>query len=308
MSPFKTLCLAASLAGLAAPASAALTYIGTGAYNLGSSASPGGTPASSVDCGSLQPFSGRDASEFNGSGADNIGIHAYACNDNGINDFGSRASGENTFYATGTSGVTGSLAVGEHDGFGFTIAPGEIGAFGSSAFGAGEFQRASLSIQLIIDGTSYVDLAWSAEVGTGGAITHSHTVGAGSLLVGTTEASGDGFFSYGLTGGSYFIDLAEGSHDISYLIRSEAAGNVTTTSVCSAVLQGGGFGNGDGNAGRPVATEPFTAYCGAGGRTGDPFGDPIARSQDIPLPEPMGLGLTLTALLAAAGAAGRGKR
>lgn len=319
MSVFKNLCLV-SLATLAAPAFAALTYVGSGNYNLGSSSGPGATSSSASDCGTLQPGGGRDALEFTGSGVNNIGLHAYACNNAGLTDFGSRASGENTYFVQGIGGVMGTFSTSDGDGFSFTINAGEVGAFGSAAFGAGEFQKSSLTIQLVIDGTTYMDLAWSAEVSANGAIAKSYTTGASTLLVGTTETSGSGYFSYGLAGDSYFIDLADGEHEISYLMTSEASGNILTTGVCTAVLYGEKRGEGgevaafnEGPQG-PVAGEAFTSYCGAGARTGDPFGgpfdnDPIARAQAVnDLPEPMTAGLTLTALLAAVGVRRRNKR
>lgn len=312
MPAFKKLCLAAALTALTVPAWAALTYTGTGAYNLGSSSGPGGTVAASSSCGNI---SGQDTLEFTGSGINNIGIHAYSCDDF-LSNFGSRSSGENTFFAGGTASINGSLDVGENGSFDFFVNSGEVGAFGSSAFAAGEFQKASLTIKLIIDGVTYMDEAWSAEVGTGGALTNSHVTGPGSLTVGTAEASGSGYFSYGLAGGFYSIGLTEGSHDISYVMASEASGNIMTTGVCSAVLYGGGGGqetaaraaNAEAVEG-PGAGDPFTSYCGAGARSGDPFNDPIARAQDVgQLPEPMTAGLALTAMLAAAGARRRAKR
>ncbi len=325
MSALKKIYVAAALTALTAPAFAALTLTGSGAYNLGSASGPGGTAAGQTSCGFV---SGQDALSFDGSGASNIGLHAYACdygngNGSGI-DFGSRASGENTFYAQGIASVIGSISVAENEGFSFYVSAGEVGAFGSTAFSASEFQKSSLTIKLTITDargvtTTYFDEAWSAEVGAGGNVVSSHSTGAGSLFVDTVETSGAGYFSYGLAGNSYFIDLAEGTYDISYVMTSTASGNVSTTDVCTAVLYGGG-GEGVPTAARlaavaegPGAGEPFTSYCGAGARSGDPFNDPIARAQDLPpteLPEPMTAGLTLTALLAAAGVRRRrnGKR
>jgi MYXO-CTERM domain-containing protein len=147
----------------------------------------------------------------------------------------------------------------------------------------------------------------------------------------TGGAVGDNYFSYGLQGGSFTIKLADGWHDLSYLMTAEASGNVIGSSVCSAVLYGNGP-NGGGDVallaaeipqeGGPQAGEVFTSYCGAGARTGDPFydpqtgqvgsfaiDDPIARAQAVnDLPEPVSAGLTLTALLAAAGVRRRIKR
>ncbi|MFN3862312.1 MAG: hypothetical protein ACK4R2_12680 [Roseateles sp.] len=293
-------CLTTALAVASLPTWAALTLTGAGSYNLGTPSSAGATAASTTACGAS---SGQDALEFTGAGANNIGIHAYAC-DYGIIDFGSRSSGEGTFFARGVATVTGSLFTNAFDGFSFFIQSGEVGAFGSTAFTAGEFQKSSLTIKLIIDGTTYLDEAWSAEVGAGGVITSSY-VSNGTLSVSNSAQSGAGFFSYGINGGFYSLPLSEGDHNIFYEMVSEASGNVTSTSVCTAVLYGGGQGEAAAFAAEvpegPGHNEPFTSYCGAGARSGDPFNDPIARLQVLQLPEPMSAGLTLTALLAAAG-------
>lgn len=304
MSPFKNLCLTAALTALTAPAWAALTYTGVGSYNLGSASGPGGTPAAATACGTN---AGQDALEFNGSGVNNIGIHAYACDDQ-VSNFGSRASGENTYFAQGLASITGSLFTPEQSGFSFFVDAGEVGAFGSTAFTAGEFQKSKLTIKLIIDGTTYMDEAWSAEVGAGGTLTHNY-VSAGSYSVGTVSNSGAGYYSYGLAGGAYFIPLAEGTHEISYTMVSEAAGNILSTGVCTAYLQGGRQEAAAAMAVAelpegPITDQPFASYCGAGARSGDPFpsGEPIARPFVGELPEPMSAGLTLAALAAAAGA------
>ncbi|MFT7721405.1 MAG: hypothetical protein QM788_00980 [Roseateles sp.] len=319
MSTLNKLCLTAALTALTAPAWAALTLTGTGAYNLGSASGPGATPAGQTSCGNVN---GQDALSFDGSGINSIGIHAYACESDWGIDFGSRSSGENTFFARGVASVTGTLTTADDGLFSFYIHPGEIGAFGSTAFTSGEFQKARLTIQLIIDGKKYLDEAWSAEVGAGGVITNSFTSGADTdvaLSVGSSVLSGTGYFSYGLSGGQYAVDLGDGTHDISYIMTSEASGNILTTGICTAVLQGGGEGGQEPRLQRTAAVaddgegpgpgEPFTSYCGAGARSGDPF-PPIARAQPVDLPEPMSAGLALTALLAAAGACRRsaGKR
>jgi MYXO-CTERM domain-containing protein len=303
MPNFKDLFLTATLTAMSAPALAALTYTGAGSYNLGSASGPGGTPATSVSCGTI---SGQDALEFNGSGVNNIGIHAYAC-DNDASYFGSRASGENTYFAQGLASIMGSLFTAELGGFSFVVNAGEVGAFGSTAFTAGEFQKSKLTIKLVIDGTTYMDEAWSAEVGTGGALVNSY-VSTGPYAVGTVSNSGDGYYSYGLAGGSYFIPLTEGDHEISYTMVSEAAGNILSTGVCTAYLQGGrqeaaaAVAVAEVREG-PITDQPFASYCGAGARSGDPFpsGEPIARPFVGELPEPMSAGLTLAALAAAAG-------
>lgn len=293
MARLQKFCLTAALTALTAPAWAGLTYTGSGSYNLGTSSGPGGTAAASSGCGTI---SGQDAQEFNGAGPNNIGIHAYACDD-AVGNAGARASGENTYFAQGVSSILGTVGGNDASTFDFIVNAGQIGAFGSTAFVAGEFQRALLTIKLIIDGTTYLDEAWSAEVGTGGAITSSYTSN-GPLSVGWTSSTGAGYFSYGIAGGTYAIPLlalpGNADHNISYIMTSEAAGNIVTTTSCIGVL-----------AGAPNA--PFAAICGAGATSGDPNNDPIATATGQ-LPEPMTAGLTLTALLAAAGARRRSRR
>lgn len=293
MSRLKTSCLTAVLTALTAPAWAALTYTASGAYSVGTSIGPGATAVMNGPCGNT---SGRNAEEFNGAGVDNVGIHAYAC-DHSLSAFGSRASGENTYFAQGIASITGTQGGSDTADFSFIINPGEVGAFGSTAFTAGEFQKASLTIKLIIDGTVYLDEAWSAEVGAGGAITNSYA-SLGLLSVGSTGGGGAGYYSYSISGGFFSVPLlalpGNADHDISYVMTSESAGNIISTSACTAVL-----------AQAPNA--PFPAVCGAGARSGDADNDPIARAMQ-PLPEPMTAGLTLTALLAAASARRRARR
>lgn len=322
MSHFTPLCLATLLAALAAPAWSAPTLLlgGAGSYNLGSPTSAGATPASTTSCGA--GGIGQDALDFQGADGNNIGLHAYACGgyDNNYVDFGSRASGENTYFVQGIASVIGALTTSEGNGFSFYINPGEIGAFGSTLFSGGEFQKAKLTIQLTIDGKKYLDEAWSADV-TDGVVSHQFVSGADAdvaLSVGYTENSGAGYFSYGLSGGWYNIALTDGDHDISYVMTSEASGWVSSTSVCTAYLQGNGrqAARGDGvevPAEGPPTGEAFTSYCGAGARSGDPFPsndpglyfEPIARAQVLELPEPMSAGLALVALFAAGSASRR---
>lgn len=292
MARFSHLCLAAAVAGLALPAWADLVYTSAGSYNAGSSSGPGATAAAGTSCGSL---SGRDTQEFNGVGANNIGIHAYAC-DNQPGVIGARASGENTYFAQGTSSIIGTVGGTDAKTFDFIVDAGQVGVFGSSAFVAGEFQRASLTIKLIIDGTTYMDESWSAQVSTGGAISASHASN-GSLSLATALEFGSGYFSWDITGNSFSIPLLAlpngDDHNISYVMTSEAAGNIRSTTSCTAVL-----------ASAPHA--PFGAVCGAGATVGDPNNDPIATATGQ-LPEPMTAGLTLAALLAAAGARRRSR-
>lgn len=312
MRALKILSLAA-LTAIAAPAWANLTFTATGSYNLGSASSSGGTAIVPTSCG----LGGQDVLDFPGAGLDNAVVHAYSCDDNQVN-FGSRSSGENSFFATGTASVLGTLTTGDNGVFAFTISPGEIGAFGSTAFAAGEFQKAKLSIALMIDGKKYIDSVWSAEVGAGGVVTKSYVSNADAGVALDLDYSfndGPGFYSYGLFGGDYAVALGDGEHNISYVMTSEASGSVLDTSVCTAYLQGNGraAARGDGEVGveGPPVGEAFTSYCGAGARSGDPFPPnvAIARAQDVEqLPEPMSAGLALTALLAAVGARRRSIR
>ncbi len=295
----KKFCLTAALTAMTVPAWAALAYTASGSYNVGQ----GNMAAPTTGCGTLN---GQDALAFAGHGDNNIVVHAYACDDD-VTNFGSRASGDNSFTARGVASISGMLFTGEDDNFEFFINPGEVGAFGSTAFGSGEFQKASLKIKLIIDGTTYLDEAWSAEIGAGGSDSASSYQSLGTMSVGSSVMNGAGYYSFGINGGFYSLDLGEGEHDIFYEMVSEASGHVTSTSVCTAVLQDGGrqeAARAAFAAEGPVWNEAFTSYCGAGARSGDPLAtstDPIARAQALELPEPMSAGLTLTALLAALG-------
>ncbi|RTL44342.1 MAG: hypothetical protein EKK53_07630 [Burkholderiales bacterium] len=289
-------CLAAALtvlSSLSLPTWAALTYTGAGAYNIGTFAGPGGTATPSSACGNI---SGQDSGTFIGAGSDNIGIHAYACDDVPGNA-GSRASGQGTYFAQGVASIFGTVGGTDASTFDFVVNAGQVGAFGSTAFVAGEFQRALLTIKLIIDGTTYLDEAWSAQVGAGGAITNSY-VSHGLQALGWTSGSGAGYFSYDITGGTFSIPLLAlpngADHNIAYVMTSEAAGNIITTTSCVGVLAG-------------ASQSPFGAVCGAGAVTGDFNNDPIVVPTGQ-LPEPMTAGLVLTALLAATGVRRRAHR
>lgn len=183
------LALVAALAAVAPPASAAVVQTGVGSYNLGSDSSAGATASPSSACGS----GGQDALVFTGSGANNIGIHSYSCG-LGFFQFGSRSSGENTYDVDGTASVIGSLTT-AGGGFGFFISPGQVGAFGSTAFGACEYQESMLSIKLLIDGVVLLDDAFNTKVDTGGAQTFSHTSTGTLGGVSDTFSSGVGFVS-----------------------------------------------------------------------------------------------------------------
>jgi hypothetical protein len=304
VSLFKNLCLTAAWTAastaLTAPAWAALTYTAAASYSLGSYTPPGGSAAPVSNCGNVF---GQDAGDVTGSGDNNIAVRAYSCDDSTSN-FGARTSGEATYYAKSTASILGTFGGSDATAFDFFINPGEIGAFGSSAFLAGEFQKALLTIKLTIDGTVYMDAAWSAEVGAGGLLSNSQSSN-GVLSVGWASTSGSGFFSYGINGGGYTVALGSlppgQEHTISYVMESTSSGNLTSAAACTGVLYNGV--NVEGETGSATPGTPFGAYCGAGARLGDPApnADPIARALPNVVPEPMSASLALTALLAAVG-------
>ena len=113
---------------ISVPAHAALAQFAAGSYNLGSDLSGGATPSPTTPCGT----GGTDALVFTGSGVNNIGIHSYSCG-LGFFEFGSRSSGENTYYVDGSASVIGDLPSGA-SGFGFFISPGQVGAKIAAAF------------------------------------------------------------------------------------------------------------------------------------------------------------------------------
>ena len=268
---------------ISVPAHAALAQFAAGSYNLGSDLSGGATPSPTTPCGT----GGTDALVFTGSGVNNIGIHSYSCG-LGFFEFGSRSSGENTYYVDGSASVIGDLPSGA-SGFGFFISPGQVGAFGSTAFGAGEYQEATLSIKLLIDGNSYLDDLFHTKIGAGGLIedaTHSSFGSLGS--VSSSFNAGAGFASFTVFGGGYFVSLSpDVDHTISYVISSLANGRVTSPTACRGIGPQGGFEE----TGAAFGDGSFSAYCGAGAQSGDPF-PPLARE----LPEPGSLALLSVAL------------
>jgi len=292
--------------GATLPAHAAPVLAAVGSYTLGSDTSPGATASPTTACGDA----GQDALEFTGAGANNIGIHSYACDFGGFISFGSRASGEGTYYVDATASVTGRITVAGGSGFSFFVSGGQVGAFGSTAFGAAEYQQASLTISLVIDGTTYISDYWKAAVSTGGVVStdEDHT---GSMSVSSTGPTvGAGFASYGINSDSYFINLADGDHAISYVMTAVASGKVTSTTICRGTNYGGG---GENNVERRAEVDfvgedggdgSFDAYCGAGAQSGDPF-PPLARAAAVPEPGSIGL---VAAALAALGAIGRRRR
>jgi hypothetical protein len=288
--------------GLGTPAAHA-GYTISASYNLGTASAAGATAVGANSCGSA----GADALLFTGSGANSIGIHTYGCEfDNGFGgsyySFGSRSSGENTYFVNGSMALNTTLATNSID---FFVNPGQIGAFGSNAFGAGEFQRSSLSVKLTIDGNIIIDDSWYAEVGTGGALTTNHT-STGSQGLGYNLTTGAGYASYQLFGGSLFVDnLGAGSHVIDYLISSEASGNISSTTVCRAPYTSGGIEATiaiiEGGGGEPGGQgNDYAAYCGAGSQSGDPFPS-LSRA----LPEPGSAALFGVALLGLIGGSRR---
>lgn len=301
-------------AAMALPASNALgAVIATGRTNLGADTAAGATVIAPSGC-----FfgTGQDVLDFRGDVAGNAtGLHSYACGF-GQFEFGSRSSGERTFYADGSAQVTTTIT---GDTFGFSVSPGQVGAFGSTSFGAGEYQYAELTIRLIIGSTTYLNEFWSTEVGAGGLITNNYT-SSGLLSVGSLYNSGAGFASYALPGQDFSLTgLGAGDHDIDYQMISVARGVVSSLASCRATIyapQGGGEGEGGGDNGGEGPGDDiaaarlvevgndfveFNSFCGAGSQSGDPF-PPIARA----IPEPAtGTLVGLAAALLVAGAARR---
>ncbi|MBL8376833.1 MAG: PEP-CTERM sorting domain-containing protein [Burkholderiales bacterium] len=287
--------------------------IATGNTNLGADTLAGATSIAPTGC-----FfgTGQDVLDFRNDASGNAtGLHSYACGF-GSFEFGSRSSGENTYYADGSAQVTTTIT---GDSFGFSVSPGQVGAFGSTSFVAGEYQYAELTIRLIIDGTLYLDEFWSTNVGTGGATTSIYN-SLGLLSVTNAFTSGAGFASYGLPGQDFFLTgLGAGSHSIDYQMISVARGMVSSMATCRATIyapQGGGEGGGEGGGDNGGGLEDvaaaflvevpndfveFNSFCGAGAQSGDPF-PPIARA----IPEPATAALFgLAAALLVAGAARR---
>lgn len=295
-------CLAALTSGLAWNVAAApAVQAGVGSYNLGTDVATGATASPQSSCGT----GGQDALIFTGSGANSIGIHSYSCG-LGLYEFGSRSSGENTFYVDGFGSVIGDISV-SGGGFSVFVSPGQVGAFGNTAFTAGEYQRAELSIYLKVNGIVYLDEDWSVEVGTGGALTttESHN---GTFSVASSLTTGSGYGSFGISGASYFVSVPfnDTTADIEYVISSMARGKVTSTTTCRAIIADGGFNEGglervantlvaiDEGGGEGQGDGSFASYCGAGAQSGDPFpAAAIARA----LPEPGSLALVGLAAL-----------
>lgn len=301
--------LCASL-GAWMPAQAALVLTGVGSYTLGSNGGPGATASPTTTCGDNN--TGQDALEFTGAGANSIGIHAYACDSAGFISFGSRASGEGTYYVDATASVTGQITASGNSGLLFYISGGQVGAFGSTLFGVNDYQQATLSINLTIGGTTYISDYWKATVGAGGVVATSEDH-LGSIIVGSTGPTvGAGYGSFGIDGGYVFVGVADGTYDISYVMASVASGKVTSPTTCRGTVYSGGGGeigvervadvaNVVGNEGGDGS---FDAYCGAGAQSGDPF-PPLARALQVPEPGSIGL---VAAALAALGVAGRRQR
>ncbi|MFN0161515.1 MAG: PEP-CTERM sorting domain-containing protein [Burkholderiales bacterium] len=302
---------------MALPAATAFGQVtATGRTNLGLDTNVGATAIASTDCFFGPPGTGRDVLDFRGDASGNAtGLHSYACGF-GQFEFGSRSSGERTFYADGSARVITTVT---GDTFGFSVSPGQVGAFGSTSFGAGEYQYAELTIRLIIDGTDFLNEFWSTEVGVGGAITNVYN-SLGSAAVSNLYNSGAGFASYALPGQDFFLTgLGAGTHSIDYEMISVARGRVSSLASCRATIYspgGGGEGEGEGgggdNGGEDIGLAAvlvegpgdfieFNSFCGAGAQSGDPF-PPIARA----IPEPAtGALVGLAAALLVAGAARR---
>jgi hypothetical protein len=289
--------------GVGVLANAALAAaIVTSSYNLGTSQSTGSTSVPGTACFDNNP--GSDALLFTDSGNNRIGIHTYDCN----YGFGSRSSGENNYY------VDGKVAINETfvgNSFGYFIEQGDIGAFGSTLFGAGNIQYAELTINFSLDGMVIIDQSWMVSVGQGGVVTAT-TTSNGSSTVGSSYSGGSGFGSYSIFGDSGFISLGlnSASHTVLYTITSKAFGSVDTSTAaasdCYAASQpgGGGGANALAAADGHVALASVAAasgfngvqnvFCGAGARIGDPFSLGVARvftgllpDSPAPLPAPL---------------------
>lgn len=263
----------------------------SGSYNLGSDSSTGTTSAASSSCGT----SGTDALEFTGAGANNIGIHSYSCGF-GSYQFGSRSSGENTYFVDGKASVIGNIAIGGTF-FDVVIDSGQVGAFGSTSFGALEYQESQLTIKLTINGTTFLDEAFVTKIGEGGTSTNTYT-SDGSYSVGNSLNSGAGYTSYSIFGGYYSFDIsaltpdAAGEYDVFYEMTSMARGKVLSTSACRApnYYGGGEVAQFAVRAGDHIddvevveIDDSFSSYCGAGAQSGDPFPS-LARAQSVPEP------------------------
>ena len=278
--------LAAALAAAPLSALAVPVQSAAGSYNLGTDVALGATAAPTSVCSG----SGVDALEFTSAGANSIGIHSYSC---GLTQyaFGTRSSGQNSYYVDGSASVIGQVTLSAGSGFSFSISPGQVGAFGSTAFTAGEYQESSLSIQLAIDNVVYIDQVFHAMVGVGGAQTFSN-VSSGSITALSNFNSGAGYVSYDLLGGDFNIGLADGTYEVSYVMTSLARGNIISTTSCTGI--GAGRGLDAQHAGGGIAASAvigiddgsFPSHCGAGAQSGDPF---PALAQ--PLPEPGSIGL-----------------
>jgi hypothetical protein len=294
----------------------------TASYNLGTPSAAGATNEPAGPC-----QGGADALRFTGSGSNNIGIHTYSCDYYGTNgattSFGSRSSGENTYYVDGSVVVTDTF---NGSAFTYHVSAGEVGAFGSTLFGAGEFQRAELAVRMTLDGALILDQSWFALVGVGGTVEFASNANplASDSIGYTFNASAayvsfDIFDLYRTIGG-----LSAGSHTVSYSITSKAFGNVNAGSAaannCFAPayytnpVGGGGGGVPGGGEGEPnlqfalaLAEEgggTIPVSCGAGARSGDPFNiEPgivaLAADNPVPLPAPLalaGLGLAVMGL------------
>jgi hypothetical protein len=243
----------------------------TAGYNLGTSSSAGLTDVPPGPCSS----SGLDALEFTGSGSNNIGIHTYGCG-LGQFQFGSRSSGEGTYFVDGHVNYSDTFTGTD---FSFTVSPGHTGAWGSPGFASGEFQQGSMRLLLTIDSVTYMDESFSVRVdSTGTTASHGGTV----QLLSFTPVSGTSSFDYIVNALNDTINgLADTSHTVSYDIFTEASGNITATSSCLAPVSQGGGGYNQPTAFGGVGPSNFAVYCGAGAQTGDPL-PPFPRA----VPEP----------------------
>ena len=280
---------------------------------------------------------GFDHLQFTGAGSNNIGIHTYGQeNQNGFTTFGSRSSGQGTYFVDGRVIFKTS---GDFNTFQFSFDGGEVSAIGSTGFVAGDYQLASMTVR-ITDAYTYdfddgqgnagtgmgtqtlIDYALSINVGTGGALTllSADTGDVGFSGIGAINqsigAGFTGFASFFYSGGFQSLNLITAAgimppagmvtginHNIIYELATVAAGNLTTAASCLGAVSNFPVGLevaaaviGGGEGGYGDAA--FPAICGAGAQSGDPLGPAIrVPVSNVPVPGSETLvGLGLAAL------------
>ena len=277
----KRLPLYISAAFVAAAPAYSAPYHADAGYTLGGAAAvtePAQDSATSVDI-----------LTFTGDGTNEIGIHTFGS----AADFGSRSSGTNSFDVNGLFRLTTSVA---GDSFSFNIVPGQVAAYGSTGFGATEFESSHIHLKITVDTVEQFASDALVTVGAGGVVTSSQT----GANIGYSFNTGVGFGVYSISGGLQTLSgLGLGTHDIVYEMFSEAHGKVLASNLntCLApVFSGGGV---DGTPtvadGGGAGADTFLVRCSAVAQSGDPIVSPTA------VPEPasgslLGLGLLGVAL------------